>query len=153
MIALTAIHPDPRVWMLCAKEGRLWRRALCGAFFYLSFGIGALSAQDLPSGQTVDLYDSLLEIKEPDAPPSLVIRYVAPRIARQGGDLRYDDVAADLDALCNSDGLEALSMAQTAVSQIVIVLMDRPVERGVPAPDATQLISAYVPTDDGCVWQ
>jgi hypothetical protein len=46
-----------------------------------------------------------------------------------------------------------LSRTEANVAQIVIVLMDQPVERGIPNPDVTQFISAYLPTDAGCIWQ
>lgn len=85
-----------------------------------------------------------------------MLRYLAPRIARAGGDLGYDDVAADLDALCAGPGLAAAAEAAEAGSgpdQIVVTLMDRPVERGVTDPDATLFIGAYVPGPDGCVWE
>lgn len=142
------IAPDLRVWMSRVREGRLWRGALAAALFCTS-----AAAMDLPSGQTVTLHDSLLEVTEVDALPTLVLRYIAPRIARSGGDLGYDAVAGDMDVLCATDGLQAMALADQPVGQIVIVLMDRPVDRGIPDSQATQLISAYVPTEGGCAWQ
>jgi hypothetical protein len=111
-------------------------------------------AQDLPSGQAVTLHDSLLEVQPANNEIWLVLRYLAPAI-QQGADgaLTYADVAKDMDELCLYDGMEALSRTEANVAQIVIVLMDQPVERGIPNPDVTQFISAYLPTDAGCIWQ
>ncbi|MEL6521411.1 MAG: DUF6497 family protein [Pseudomonadota bacterium] len=112
-----------------------------------------LWAQDLPSGQTVTLVESLLENQGETNETWLVLRYLAPRIARDGGDLTYDQVAPDLDQLCNTDGLEALRLTSADVAQIVVVLMDRDVPRGTPDPAATMFISAYLPDEKGCIWQ
>ena len=119
----------------------------------LMFCATGLCAADLPSGQDVTLQDTLLEEQSATGETWLVLRYLAPRIAREGGDLSYDDVALDLDALCETDGLEALRLTSADVAQIVIILMDRVVPRGTPDPDATMFISAYEPAESGCIWQ
>jgi len=86
----------------------------------------------------------------------LVLRYLAPRIARGAGDLGYEDVSADLDALCEGPGLAVAGEAGrsgTPPDQIVVTLMDRPVPRGATDPDATLFIGAYRPGPEGCAWQ
>ncbi|MBM7069567.1 DUF6497 family protein [Actibacterium sp. 188UL27-1] len=110
-------------------------------------------AGDLPSGQETTLIDSLLEEQSGTGETWLVLRYLAPRIARGAGDLTYEDVALDLDRLCETDGLEALRLTSADVAQIVIILMDREVPRGTPDPDAAMFISAYEPSENGCIWQ
>ena len=94
-------------------------------------------------------HDRLLETL-PSGDSALVLRYIDPAIAG----LRYDDVADTLDALCARDGLPAWAAADPRPGEIVIVLMDRPVPRGQPDPEATQSISAYLPEDEGarCAW-
>jgi hypothetical protein len=106
----------------------------------------------MPSGQALAPADMVLE-RQGDGQVWLVLRYLAPRIAREGGDLGYDAVAGDLDALCEGPGRQAAAAAEPAPDQVVIVLMDRPVPRGVPDPEATVFISAYDITPEGCRWR
>jgi len=95
------------------------------------------------------LHDSTLE-EQADGQLWLVLRYLAP--ALEGGALGYGDVAAEMDALCEADGLAALA-ASGPVDQILIVLMDRPVPRGTADPEATMYISAYRAEAGRCLWQ
>ena len=109
----------------------------------------------LPSGQNLTGHDTALE-RQADGQMLLVLRYLAPRIAREGGDLGYDDVAGDLDVLCEAPGraLAAQAAAQgTAPDQIVIALMDRPVPRGTADPNATVFMAAYGVGPEGCEWR
>jgi hypothetical protein len=110
------------------------------------------AAPEMPSGQALAPADMVLE-RQGDGQVWLVLRYLAPRIAREGGDLGYDAVAGDLDALCEGPGRQAAAAAEPAPDQVVIVLMDRPVPRGVPDPEATVFISAYDITPEGCRWR
>ncbi|WP_068113797.1 DUF6497 family protein [Tropicimonas marinistellae] len=105
----------------------------------------------LPSGLTVTYLDRIVE-RQATGETWLTLRFVTPRIDRRSGDLGYEDVALDLDRLCDSEGLNAV--AETgAVDQVMIALMDRALERGATDPDATMFIGAYLPTTEGCVWQ
>lgn len=139
---------SPRARPARAGEGRPWRvlfaLTLCG----LPLSLGA---QTLPSGQPVEPLDRAVEAQS-DGSHWLVLRYLAPQIARGLGALDYEAVAPDLDALCEGPG-RAIAAEVGAVDQIVIVLLDRPVPRGVSDPEATQYISAYIQTDRGCDWQ
>lgn len=112
-------------------------------------------APALPSGQSVEPLAMALE-RQQDGQLWLILRYHAPRIAREGGDLAYADVVADLDALCAGPGLavaRAAAAAGTPADQIVVTLMDRPVPRGERDPSATQFLSAYRPGPEGCAWE
>lgn len=159
------IAPGPRARMARAGEGRL-RRApvrLCASLVVVvAAGASAAGAQempapapDLPSGQEVVPLDMELE-RQGDGQVWLVLRYLAPRIARETGDLGYDDVIADLGALCAGPGLAAAAQAEAtggaAPDQIVVTLMDRPVPRGATDPGATLFIEAYTPGPEGCTW-
>ncbi|MEM9249123.1 MAG: DUF6497 family protein [Pseudomonadota bacterium] len=109
----------------------------------------------LPSGQDVTPLDMAFEI-QPDGQTWLILRYLAPRIARDTGDLGYAAVAPDLDALCDAVGRPAVADAASAgqaVDQVVVILRDRPGERGVFDPAATAFISAYRLGQTGCMWQ
>lgn len=115
----------------------------------------ALPDAVLPSAQEIVPYDMVLE-GQPDGQVWLVLRYLAPRIAREGGDLDYAAVAPDLDALCEGPGREAAALAAgqgESVDQVVVVLMDRAVVRGEADPAATTFMSAYRLGPGGCVWQ
>ncbi len=119
----------------------------------LAFACCASSAWaggDLPSGLTAAAHDVLVET-QPTGEAWLVLRYVAPAIA--GGAVDYGAVVPDLDHLCATDGLSQVSEAEAEIAQVMIVLMDRPVDRGAPDVQATQYIGAYVPSGEGCLWQ
>lgn len=109
-------------------------------------------APPLPSGQSVTPLDAHLE-EQANGDVLLVLRYLAPRVARARGDLDYDDVAADLDALCDGPGLTMAAATAAMPDEIVIVLIDRAVPRGVADPEATQFVGAYAPAPEGCQWQ
>ncbi|MFY0635920.1 MAG: hypothetical protein JXQ91_19075 [Vannielia sp.] len=113
-------------------------------------------ASELPEGWAV-FHDALVErhlgIRDGEDERWLVMRYLAPQIARQGGTLGYEDVAAEMDALCNGEALATAKAHESPIDQIVIALMDRVVERGQPDPEATQFIASYLVTEAGCEWQ
>ncbi|MDV7145266.1 DUF6497 family protein [Tropicimonas sp. TH_r6] len=119
----------------------------------LALGAGAAQAEELvtPSGLEVEFLDRVVE-EQMGGQVWLTLRYVSPRIGFDEGELGYDAVAADIDHLCDHEGLRAAAEAG-GVDQVMIALMDRAVERGVHDPEATMFIGAYLPTDGGCVWQ
>ena len=106
----------------------------------------------VPSGQPITFIDEVIEA-QPGGETWLIRRYLAPDIARDTGTIGYEAAAADLDALCDSDGLAAVAETTAEIDQIVITLMDRPVERGETDAEATQFIGAYLPSAEGCIWQ
>ncbi len=167
MIRPVPLAPGPRARMARAGEGRLRRAPAVLRAAGLAAGLalaaagaacagqGPPRAPDLPSGQAVVPHDMMLE-RQVDGQVWLVLRYIAPRIARAGGDLGYEEVSADLDALCDGPGLAAAGAAGRSGSppdQIVVTLMDRPVPWGATDPDATVFIGAYRPGPERCAWQ
>lgn len=148
------LQPDVRVRPLRAGEGRPWRGALLTAALALTAPFAA--AADLPEGWA-EFHDAIVEVHagrtEGAEERWLVMRYLAPGIAREGGSLGYDDVALEMDALCNGQALATAKAHESPVDQIVITLMDRVVERGQPDPQATQFIASYSVTETGCEWQ
>lgn len=106
----------------------------------------------VPSGQEVSFVDQVIEV-QPGDETWLIRRYLAPAIARDGGSITYDQAAGDLDHLCDSEGLAAIPESDAEIDQIVITLMDRIVERGATDPAATLFIGAYLPSNEGCIWQ
>jgi len=107
---------------------------------------------DVPSGQPVTYYDSLLEEAGPDG-PAVRFRFLAPQIARDAGKMPFVMAEADMAHLCETYALPLLPQFGPQTAQIVIVLMDRPVAFGAPAPEATQFFEAYRHEDGHCVWE
>lgn len=153
-IGARGLMPSVRVRSLHAGEGRPWRGVQIMAL--LLFSTPALAAGDLPEDWAtfhdarVELHSGLTEEQDERW---LVMRYIAPQIARQGGTLGYEDVSMGMDAICDGPGLAAVRAHESPVDQIVITVMDRVVERGQPSPEATQFISTYAVTEAGCEWQ
>ncbi len=106
------------------------------------------SAQDitLPSGQSLSFFDV-----RTDDPGSFRFRFLAPDLDPAGRGLTYDDVMADFPVLCETYALPALAAAGQVATEIVISLMDRPVEFGVATPEATQMFEPYTVQDGHCI--
>lgn len=102
----------------------------------------------LPSGQTVTFYDVRV-----DQPGTYRFRFLAPALDPAGQGLTYDDVVDDFPVLCDTYALPALAAAGETATEIVISLMDRPVEFGVATPDAVQMFEPYTVQDGHCLWE
>lgn len=114
----------------------------------------AACAQDsvvVPSGQLVVLNEVLID----DSPGEtwLRFRFLAPQIAREGGDIDADTAAADIDHLCEHLALPYLAEYTLTPARIVISLSDRDVSFGASAPDATQYFEQYRPENTTCIWE
>lgn len=107
---------------------------------------------DVPSGQDISRHEILVEPHQDVHETWLVLRYLAPQIARDGGSLSYADAAADLDFLCAEVGLKA-AQDMGNIDQIVVTLMDQPLARGEANPDVTQFNSAYRVVEGACIWE
>ncbi|PRY25055.1 hypothetical protein CLV78_102232 [Aliiruegeria haliotis] len=122
---------------------------LIGLGWALAFFAAAAVAQD--AGLEASFHDLIVE-QQSDGQTWLTLRFVSPRIGPEDGELGYEEVAGDLDRLCDLHGMTAVEESGGA-DQVYITLMDRVIERGVYDPEATMYIGAYKPTADGCVWQ
>ncbi len=128
----------------------------------------------VPSGQTVTLHEVLLERRGDTH--QVVLRYLAPAIARASRTVDFDLAEPDMDALCATSGLAAAANAAAtaaataatnaagasregdasgpdAVNRILVTLMDRPVERGVADPSVSQFNNLYRPENGRCIWE
>ncbi len=105
----------------------------------------------VPSGQLVTLIDVIQGERGPDGLTTR-FRFLAPGIAREGGDVDFDAAAADMLHLCSAYALPRLSDIGPVPSQIVISMADRPVVFGEAAPEATQYFEAYRIEDGLCIW-
>jgi hypothetical protein len=129
----------------------------CGYGLVLAAGLMAghmASAQQsiqVPSGQAVVLNEVLVD----DAPGEVWVRFrfLAPRIARQGGDISPDQAAADLGHLCDTLVLPYLADYDLSAARVVLSMSDREVPFGASDPDATQFFEAYRPEPGGCEWE
>ena len=99
-----------------------------------------------PSGQSVTLYDVVLE------PDVARFRYLAPAIDPAGQALSYEDVASDFVWLCESFAIPGLVQANKSTEHVIIALSDRELEFGVAAPDAIQFIESYTVQGPTCIW-
>lgn len=127
-------------------------RLLIAIAVLLAGGSSAMAAELVtPSGLSVEFLDQIIEHPSEDE-TWLTLRFVTPQIGRDEGERGYEQVAADIDHLCDMQGIPAAAAAGD-VDQVLITLMDRVVERGVHDPEATMFIGAYLPTEGGCVWQ
>ncbi|MCK8465245.1 DUF6497 family protein [Aliiroseovarius sp. S1339] len=108
---------------------------------------------DVPSGQDVTFLD-VIEGEDGAVGTAIRFRFLAPRIAREKGDVEFLQAEDDMVALCQDYVLP--HMAETGAempAQIIIVLSDRAVEFGVADPEATQFFEAYRPEDGMCIWE
>ena len=103
----------------------------------------------VPSGQKVILHEVLID----DAPGETWVRFrfVAPQIARQGGDITNDVATGDMDHLCDNVALPYLAEYALTPARIVISLSDRQMPFGAASPDATQYFESYRQEDARCI--
>ena len=121
----------------------------------LIFGLTtAATAQEkpvvpVPSGQIVILHEVLID----DAPGETWVRFrfVAPQIARQGGDITNDTATTDMDHLCDNVALPYLAEYDLTPVRIVISLSDRQIPFGAASPDTTQFFETYRQEDARCI--
>ncbi len=103
----------------------------------------------LPSGQPFAPVDILWEA--PAGEQVLVIRLLTPEIARDGVARSYESVEADFEAVCTALGLPVISATGEDITQILVVMMDRIVTRGIPDPEATQFIGEFSVDENRCI--
>lgn len=145
------------------QSGPRWRiglarrvRAVCRLVLAVALGLAALpsAAQQevvVPSGQPVVLSEVLVD----DSPGDTWIRFrfLAPRIARDGGDVTYDVATQDMEHICRSLVLPYLKTYELTPARVVISLSDRDVPFGSSDPQATQFFEAYRPEEANCIWE
>jgi len=140
-------------------------QGICGPLFRavtaaLLVGMGPVSAIaeepgwiegrafDVPSGQPVSFLD-IIRDEDSVSGAAIRIRFLAPQIARGIGMIPFAQAENDMQVLCQEHVLPLINSAGEALpGQIIVVLLDRPVEHGVADPEATQFFEAYR-ADDG----
>lgn len=106
----------------------------------------------VPSGQEVTYVDTI-QNQPGTAGLTYRFRFIAPAIARDTGTIDIEVAAPDMDHLCNAFALPRIPEGGPIPSQIIISLSDRPVEFGIPTPEATQFFEAYSIQDGLCIWE
>ncbi len=125
---------------------------LAGAALGLLPGVAVAQTVAVPSGQEVTLTQVLIE-EQSNGGPLARFRFLAPRIAEEGGDITPEQAAADMDHLCNALVLPYLAQYALEPDRVVISLSDQEVPFGKSVPEATQFFEAYRPEAQGCVWE
>lgn len=153
--------PNVRVRPCRGGEGRPLHGALpplmmiCGFAAALIAGHPAEARAETPAWTV--FHDARIEmhsgLRAGEQEGWLVMRYLAPEIARDGGSKTYEDAAAAMDEICAGAGLATARQNESPVARIVVTLMDRIVEWGRATPEATQFIATYAVTEAGCEWQ
>ncbi|MCR8546670.1 DUF6497 family protein [Salipiger sp. P9] len=104
----------------------------------------------VPSGMPVAFHEMLWD--DPGGGAIYRFRFLAPEIG--GAQPRpYEEVAADMDFLCQDIAAPELAEATPAAARIVISLMAEPVEFGDPSPSVRQYFEAYSLRDGLCIWE
>ena len=105
----------------------------------------------LPSGQDV----SLIEVLEDTGPGALWLRlrFQAPDIARDTGQVAHADAVADMEALCAAMAVPYVAERGLSPEKIVISLSDRPVPFGQADAAATQFFELFRIEDGLCIWE
>lgn len=106
----------------------------------------------VPSGQEVRFLDVIHGEPGPEGLTTR-FRFVAPAIAREGGTVNAEAAQEDMAALCSDYALQRIANTGPQPAQIIIVLADREVAFGEPAPEATQYFEAYSLADGMCIWE
>lgn len=109
-----------------------------------------------PSGLHLWAYEALWEdhLDEGAAGETwLVLRFLAPEIARNLGKYKFADISGDIDHICQFVGLPLAASTGGGVDQIIVNFLDRPLPRGQRDPETTQFMGAYRLQDGACIWE
>jgi len=104
---------------------------------------------EVPSGQPVTFQEMIWD--QPGQGLSYRYRFVAPEIGLAGRG--FEDVAGDMEYLCNTYAVPRLAETGPVPNQIVISLSSAPSEFGVADPDITMFFEAYTVQDGTCIWE
>ncbi len=100
---------------------------------------------DVPSGLNVVFHDWL------DDQGAHRFRFVAPEIGPGGKD--FSDVLDDMAFLCDKFVLPQLEIQGLSATQVVISLMQEPVDFGELQPETTQYFESYSVENGLCIWE
>ena len=107
----------------------------------------------VPSGQALEVFEEAFHATTP-ARRQFYLGVVAPEI-KKGGTVGFEAANADIDALCDEYALhKALNPNDglDAAREVVIRLMDSPIEYGDSNPDIRQYMGFYDISKGLCEW-
>ncbi|UWR21524.1 DUF6497 family protein [Sulfitobacter sp. S190] len=110
----------------------------------------AAAATDLPSQQTVQLHEVLVDAQDPLT--FLRFRFIAPQIAPGEEQLPFEVAEIDMLYLCETFVIPYMTEYELTGDRIVISFMDQPIEFGAFDPDITQYFEAFRPDNGACIW-
>ncbi|MDX5382589.1 MAG: DUF6497 family protein [Rhodobacterales bacterium] len=111
--------------------------------------IAAGTGVQLPSGLEAGLMEGFVEV-QPDGERWARFRYVMPALA---GSADFELVQQDFVVLCEAQALPMLSDAGEQVSQVIVSLMDKPLEFGQSDPGTVQYFETFAIRDGRCIWE
>ena len=115
-----------------------------------AFPLAEAALIEVPSGMPVRFHDAIAG--EQGVASVYRFRFVAPEIG--GAAPRpYEEVAPDMDALCQGFALSQLDGGEPPADRIVISLMAEVVAFGDPSPGTPQYFEAYSLRDGRCIWE
>lgn len=109
-------------------------------------GAGATEVA-LASGHSVTLFDVIYE----ETPSVARFRFVSDKIGPDG--LQFDDIAGDMQVLCDEIAIAQLAREARSPDQVVVSISDRIVPFGDISPDATQFFDAFRIEGARCMWE
>ncbi|EBA02334.1 hypothetical protein RB2150_16212 [Rhodobacterales bacterium HTCC2150] len=107
-------------------------------------------ADQMPSGQSLEHFETLYE--QQNGKKVLILRYLAPQIARDSGNIDAEMAEGDMDYICRSTGLR-LAKLDGDTQEIIVTLIDQPHERGARNPKVTQFFKVFSIKDNTCIWE
>ncbi len=118
------------------------------------FGTSAFAdLPPVPSGQSLEVFEEAFHTTTPTR-RQFYLGILAPAI-KEGGDVGFEAANTDIDVLCED---YALNKAQNpndgldAAHEVVIRLMDSPIEYGDSNPDIRQYMGFYNISEGLCEW-
>ena len=102
----------------------------------------------LPSGRVASLVETIWEPQSVPVEIWLRLRFVVPGI---GPELDFDEVGADLLALCRTQALPELARTGKRADQAIVSMASEPLEFGATNPEVTQFFEAYRLSNDDCI--
>jgi uncharacterized protein DUF6497 len=121
--------------------------------FLMALPAHAAQKLAVPSGQLVLPYEALWEDQPENGEVWLVLRFLAPDIAKAKGKYSYNDTTPDIDFLCENIGLPLVEMTGGGVDQIIVTLLDAPLARGARDKKVTRYMNAYRVDQGICEWE
>lgn len=113
-----------------------------------AFDLDVTQGLAVPSGQGLTSFDV---VSQDDQPETLRFRYLAPEIGPSG--LGYHQISDDFMVLCQDHALPVVTESGRKAGQIVITLMQQPVDFGVMTPDIPQYFERFSIQDNRCIWE